>query len=87
MGPFGRGESHVDPVRVMAPGRPRMVDLEPTSPSSLGAVAGSIGKYLDVSIGRARTISPAAFDGLLCRIHNSAVPDTIGQGLASGQNT
>ena len=47
MGPFGHEESHVGPVRIMAPGHPRMVDLEPSSPSSLGAVAGSIGKYLD----------------------------------------
>jgi hypothetical protein len=33
-----------------------------------------------------RAIGAAKFCGSLCRIHGAAGPDTIGQGLASGES-
>src|SRR5664280_3647893 len=47
MVPFWREESQFGSHRVLVPDHPRIVNLEPTSRSSLQAVGGSIGKYSD----------------------------------------
>jgi hypothetical protein len=47
MAPFEREESPVVWDRALAPNHPRIVEVEPTSPNSLQAIGGSIGKYSD----------------------------------------